>query len=158
MKKALILLISGIICLNSCKQNKSLATIETKVEKQDAQTSESPVTNKVEVVDEPTSKPKSNESGIKNLVISFYSIGSGIDLDAARKFDAWIASYKTSSGQPIVYEKIGWGREGEIDYCIQLESINQKEAEEFVSMAKGEVGTCKLMHFNVNGTCKKRRN
>jgi hypothetical protein len=158
MKKLLVILLSGFIGLNSCKQNKSLATGETKVEKQENKTPVNPVSEKVDVVTENTEKAKSNEEGIKGLVVSFYSIGGGIDLDAARKFDAWIAAYKTPSGQPVVYEKIGWGREGEIDYCIQLDSMNQQEAEEFVGMAKGEVGTCKLMLFTVNGTCKKRRN
>ncbi len=158
MKKLLVILISGVIGLNSCKQNKSLAPVETKHEKSEVNAPVEPVTKKVEAVEENIEKTKSNEEGIKGLVVSFYSIGGGIDLDAARKFDAWIEGYKTPSGQAIVYEKIGWGREGEIDYCIQLDSMNQKDAEEFVGRAKGEVGTCKLMHFTVNGTCKKRRN
>jgi len=159
MNKLQILILSAFIAFSSCKQKKSVVKAEAKSEPTEVKSKAEPeATQQVEVVEQTPSKPKSSESGIKNLVVSFYSIGAGIDLDAARKFDAWIAEYKTASGKPIVYEKIGWGREGEIDYCIQLESIEQKEAEEFVSLAKGEVGTSKLMHFTVNGTCKKRRN
>lgn len=158
MKKLLFIFIPVLIALNSCKQNKTLATNETKVEKQEIVTPANPTTEKTEAVPVNTEKKKSDEQAIKGLVVSFYSIGGGIDLDAARKFDSWIAAYKTPSGEALVYEKIGWGREGEIDYCIQLESINQMVAEEFVNLAKGEIGACKLMHFTVNGTCKKKRN
>jgi len=157
MKTLNILFLVGVFAVHSCKQNKTVATTETKAEKTEIKQQTAPGTAKVEVVEESTEKPKSNETSVKGLVVSFYSIGGGIDLDAARKFDTWIAAYKTSNGQAIAYEKIGWGREGEVDFCIQLESVEITEAIAFVDAAKGELSACKMMHFTVNGECKRKR-
>jgi hypothetical protein len=157
MKTLFIVSISGIIFLSSCKQNKSVAGTEKNGAQQEVKAPIEQSAPKAEVVEENTEKPKANEQSIKSLVVSFYSIGGGIDLEAARKFDAWIAAYKTAAGNPIVYEKIGWGREGEIDYCIQLESIGMSDASGFVDAAKGSLSACKMMHFTVNGECKRKR-
>ena len=97
------------------------------------------------------------ENTIKNLVVSFYSIGSGIDYKSAEKFEQFLNTFALENGSKPVYEKIGWGREGEIDYCIALEGWKYSDATSFVEAAKGNAGASKNMHFTVNGTCKKRR-
>ena len=72
------------------------------------------------------------ENTIKNLVVSFYSIGSGIDYKSAEKFEQFLNTFTLENGSKPVYEKIGWGREGEIDYFIALEGWKYSEAKTFV--------------------------
>jgi hypothetical protein len=158
MKTVNTIILSAILILSACKQSKTAQQASTANEKPAIKSIETPSPAPVEVVEGNTEKPKSNDQGIKGLVVSFYSMGGGIDLDAARKFDTWISGYKTQSGKSVAFEKIGWGREGEVDFCVQLESINQAEAQQFVDEAKGNVSQCKLMHFSVNGVCKRKRN
>jgi hypothetical protein len=158
MKTLNTLVLSAILVFSACKQSKTVQQTNNSTDKPVAKQAEATTPAPVEVVEENTEKPKSNEQSIKGLVVSFYSTGGGIDLDAARKFYTWISEYKTQSGQPVVYEKIAWGREGEVDYCIQLESFSANDAAQFVDAAKGALSNCKLMHFTVNGTCKRKRN
>jgi hypothetical protein len=102
-------------------------------------------------------KETAQENAIQNLVVSFYSIGGGIDYKSAEKFEQFLLSFTLENGSKPVFEKIGWGREGEIDFCISLDAWNYTDAASFVEAAKGNVGASKYMHFTVNGTCKKRR-
>jgi hypothetical protein len=156
MKTVNTIILLTILVWSACKQSKTAQQANTSTDKPVVKPTEAIAP--VEVVEENNKNPKSNEQLIKGLVVSFYSTGGGIDIEAARKFNAWISEYKTQSGQPVVYEKIAWGREGEVDYCIQLESFSPTDAEQFVDAAKGALSNCKLMHFTVNGTCKRKRN
>ncbi len=153
----------GILSGCKSKENRNNNAAEP-ITKEETPVVPTPPVTEIKTVNEvpkPNTDEKKKEEGqentIKNLVVSFYSIGSGIDYKSAEKFEQFLNTYTHADGSKPVYEKIGWGREGEIDYCIALEGWNYAEAASFVEAAKGNAGASKNMHFTVNGTCKKRR-
>ncbi len=156
-------LLLGILTGCKSKENRSNNTDEPHAK---TETPALPVTsvtddktgnNESTPVAEEKKKEENQANSIRNLVVSFYSIGSGIDYKSAEKFEQFLNTFTLENGSKPVYEKIGWGREGEIDFCIVLEGWNYSDATSFVEAAKGNAGTSKNMHFTVNGTCKKRR-
>ena len=62
-------------------------------------------------------------STVEKLVVAFTSPGSGIDNDMKKRFDALI----NDSYSSLKYQKNGYGREGEIEYCITSEGMSQKD-------------------------------
>ena len=59
-------------------------------------------------------------AAMKNLVVSFYSRGSGADHKAAKQLENFLYEYGDRRKMTIPYSKIPWGKEGEVDYCISL--------------------------------------
>lgn len=56
-----------------------------------------------------------------HMVVTFKSIGMGIDRDTKAAFDAYL---NKKGIKPEVYH---WGREGESDCCIDLSAFDEKE-------------------------------
>lgn len=108
-------------------------------------------------LDESNKAPQETAEKPSTLLISFYSIGGGIDVKNAQSFDDFISGYKTSNGNSISFERVPWGREGEVDYCVSFSNLNQLEANQFIESSKVKIQDCKLVHFKINGECKRRR-
>jgi hypothetical protein len=105
------------------------------------------------------SPKESSSKGEKasTLLVSFYSIGGGIDVKNAQSFDNFISAYKTESGKSIAYDRVPWGREGELDYCVSFADINSEETKQFIDASKAKILDCKMVHFKINGECKRKR-
>jgi hypothetical protein len=56
------------------------------------------------------------------LKISFGSRGAGVDAKTADK----MKSYLDSNADKISYTRVNWGREGEYDYCLDINQHNQR--------------------------------
>lgn len=80
------------------------------------------------------------------LVVSFYSIGAGIDLGTHAAFEKFLGAYP----KKISYELTHWGREGEMDYCLKLDGLSASEQDEFVKKAKELLVKSKLVHIHEN--------
>lgn len=91
------------------------------------------------------------------LLVSFYSIGGGIDVKNAQSFDNFISAYKTESGKSIAYDRVPWGREGELDYCVSFSDLNAQETKQFIDASEKKIQDCKMVHFKINGECKRKR-
>lgn len=89
------------------------------------------------------------------LVVSFISTGQGTDRQATGSFKQFLAPYD-SSGQVIV-DKVAWGREGEIDYCIRTMKMNGEEEKEFVTRARAVLAASTLVHVDENAPCRRKR-
>ena len=70
----------------------------------------------------------SDDKTVYRLILSFISIGSGIDQTSREKVDAYIAAH----GKKPVVNKVSWGREGETDYCFTLKELSTDEQKTFV--------------------------
>jgi len=66
------------------------------------------------------------------LVISFISKASGIDHKAHEKIKEFIEKHPKKPA----FETFHWGREGEIDYCLQLKELSTKEQTVFIEDIK----------------------
>jgi hypothetical protein len=63
------------------------------------------------------SKPQ-EEIKLAQLVVSFASMGAGIDAKARQQFLEHLTWFNTKHNIELMYDKKNWGREGEVDYCF----------------------------------------
>jgi hypothetical protein len=89
-----------------------------------------------------------NESTLR-LVVSFYSIGGGIDEKLHGEFVKFLDSYP----KKIAYDPTYWGREGEVDYCLKLSGLSSSEQDNFLKKAKEMLSKSTLVHVYENATC-----
>ena len=80
------------------------------------------------------------------FIVSFISIGSGIDHKALEKLD----KYLENNPKKPVYDKIQRGREGELEYRFGLKEFSTSEAKNFIAEVKKAVGTTDLVKFSEN--------
>lgn len=90
------------------------------------------------------------------FVVSFISIGAGIDNKAREEFDKFVLEYSAKNKEHIVYIPERWGREGEIDYCFKLNDLNASKQEEFIREAKGLLKESSLVRYKENVAQRKR--
>lgn len=159
-----IYLIAPIFILFSCKNaEKSTQVSNPKIETitQAENTSNKPV---IENIEEIKSKESTNnlnqnsETENYSLVVSFYSIGSGIDRPIAQEFDYLIKDFQEQFGENFYAERVSWGREGEVDYCIQLDKLKTATIDVFKSRATSILKKTERVHSKENAPCIRRRN
>ena len=64
---------------------------------------------------------KENES----FIVSFYSIGAGINYTSKIKLDSIITQFNSSNTDPIFYTIENWGKEGELNYNFLSDSTKK---------------------------------
>jgi len=101
---------------------------------------------------------KNPETEIYSLVVSFYSIGAGIDRSVAQEFDYLIKDFQEQFGENFISERVSWGREGEVDYCIQLGKLKTASLDSFKSRADLILKKTDRVHTKENAPCIRRRN
>jgi hypothetical protein len=90
--------------------------------------------------------------------VSFISIGSGIDKQSKHKYDQYITEYEQKNKLQLSYETTNWGREGEVDYCIQLGKLKPTASASFKSRADIILSKTERVHSKENAPCIRRRN
>lgn len=91
------------------------------------------------------------------LVVSFYSICCGIDHKAKEKLDKFIKQYEKAKGKQLTKAAVRWGREGEIDYCLQLSELSPREQKRFIAKVRSLLKRSKLVHINERVACQSER-
>lgn len=91
----------------------------------------------------------SNDSTCR-FVVSFISIGAGIDNKAREEFDKFVLEYSAKNKVHIVYVPERWGREGEIDYCFKLKELDSSKQQAFIREAKGLFKESSLVRYKEN--------
>lgn len=103
----------------------------------------------------PTSdEVEAQKQAYNNLVISFYSIGEGINAKAADTIESFMGEYSKKINKAIPYSKISWGREGEVDFCISLKELQGEERKIFVNETRRLARQFELIHFFENHPCR----
>lgn len=95
-------------------------------------------------------------SNVYSLVVSFYSIGMGTDYQSKKKFDEMVINFEEQNKTKITIETYPWGREGEVDLCINLKSLSKKLADDFVNKAKAIATEGKHIRVTENSVCTKK--
>lgn len=80
------------------------------------------------------------------FVVSFHSIGEGIDGKTNDEFLSFLNSYPKN----LVYTRTYWGREGERDYCLALNELSSSEQTDFIKKANAILGKSKLINVKEN--------
>ncbi|MEK6615747.1 MAG: hypothetical protein AABZ32_06510 [Bacteroidota bacterium] len=140
----LIIISVVFLSVDSCKSKKNTTT--------DSSSSTTTATPQVALQPEVALQPittTTKEEGTARFVVSFYSIGEGIDGKVNDEFVKFLDSYT----KKIAYTPTHWGREGETDYCLALTELSSVEQTEFVKKANELLSKSKLVHLKENSIC-----
>jgi len=88
------------------------------------------------------------------LNVAFNSPGSGINGQALKQLKGYIERFETDNNLTLTYYQIPWGREGEVDFCFKLSTIDSKKAEEFVTGVKNLIGKADRVTMKENCNCR----
>lgn len=91
------------------------------------------------------------ESALNDLVVSFNSKASGIDVQCREKLDEFI-----NMNPKIISEKYKWGREGETSYCIRIRG-SEKERGFISEEIKTLLKDCINVNINEKAECVYKR-
>ena len=91
------------------------------------------------------------------LIVSFISIGEGVDPKGREMLDNRVNSWNGEKGERIQMETVPWGREGEADFCFTLKELSPKEQEAFVKEIKSMYQDNKLVQISENQPCIHKR-
>ncbi len=91
------------------------------------------------------------------LVITFFSVASGVDFQSILRFEDSIGEYAGELGINIDYEKTHWGREGETDFCLELKELSSDQQTEFINRTIELLKTAEHVNIYENAECKHRR-
>ena len=89
----------------------------------------------------------------QTLLVSFYSIGTGTESEA--EFEVLKTKYFALWKKPVPIEVRQWGKEGEIDYCVDLVGLPNGSVNDFVEELK-KAYEKRHVHFTLAQTCKQR--
>jgi hypothetical protein len=97
---------------------------------------------------------QAQKDAYNNIVISFYSVGEGINANAIDTIENFIAEYSKKINKAIPYSKISWGREGEVDFCISLAEIEGEQKRIFVQETRRLARQYEHINFYENHPCR----
>ena len=130
--KSIVLIFSvvALIATSSCKNKEKAASTATNTNPASA-----------------ASNSKNMQSEKKyRLVISYNSIGTGIDRDAYEKMEKFV---KEHPNKPA-YDRYTYGREGETDIAFFLKEIKSGDQAKFISDLKAAIGKSDRVNYKEN--------
>ena len=165
--KNFILISAAVLCIFSCRENKSTTVAPAPAPDTTAVTAvptTRPVTDngaKDEPMVDPDQETKAEKiqekDSVMAFIVSFYSIGSGVDRGQPEKLKAYVTAFGKKANTNIEYNVTYWGREGETDYCFPLKGLPDARITEFINGAKEALRTAEHVHFLENQVCRKGR-
>ncbi|MEZ5173384.1 MAG: hypothetical protein R2850_07710 [Bacteroidia bacterium] len=93
-----------------------------------------------------------------SLLVSFYSIGSGIDHKVAKEYDNFIKSFEAEHTDEILVERIHWGREGELDFCMRFTGLKPADQKILLDRTNEIISKSKWVNHSTDTPCKRKRN
>lgn len=91
-----------------------------------------------------------NNEVLYDIIISFTSMGEGIDYALRKEVDAEILNFNNEHNLTIQPQIVHWGREGEADYNILLKNLSTSQKKKFISSLKEMVGISELTLIYLN--------
>ena len=88
-----------------------------------------------------------------SLIVSFYSPGNGIDGKVKKEYTVFL----TNSYPKVVYEEAKWGKEGEIDFCFQLDELTESQKEQFIKESLELLSKSKKVNTYQNAPCRNKK-
>jgi hypothetical protein len=142
MKSILQLSLICFVCATvfACKSKKSTTVTNTTTTTTSQTISPKPSSSV------PATPPKEETT---RFVVGFYSIGAGIDNKTNDEFVNFLNSYP----KKIAYTPTFRGREGEVNYCLELKELSLPEQVEFIKKANAILEKSKLVHVQENIKC-----
>ena len=88
------------------------------------------------------------------MTISFISMGGGIDHKGKATFEKFVATYEINNKVKLAHETVGWGKEGEVDFCYKLVELKEPKRTDFVNQCKVQVKGNELIQLKENAPCR----
>ena len=110
--------------------------------------------NSKKIADNTLATENSKNNSIYRFTISFFSKGGGTDRKARSEFESFLENFNKKNEVNLQYIKTSWGREGEVDYCFQLEELKKKKQIAFIKECEDLLKDSKLVHFQEFSECK----
>jgi hypothetical protein len=108
-------------------------------------------------VSAPTSTQASkNADSVQLLNVRFFSIGSGIDYKSLNRFDIMMTNMQREDPN-IVYNKYPWGREGEVDCCIEVSRLPLEQKRVIEDSIRMVLSTSTNTRLSINKPCRTSR-
>lgn len=153
----LLLLIPIAMSTFNCSGTKK-TTQNTPVKKEDTVPKENNIKAESTVNTENSEKKNTttivDEKKIFRFTVSFISKGAGTDFKIRQKYDAFVTDFETINKVKIVINKAAWGREGEMDYCIEFNDITKEITEKFIAESKALLAASDRINIGENTHCR----
>jgi len=94
---------------------------------------------------------------IMAFIVSFYSIGEGIDRGMPDKLKTFTDAFGKKNNLDLEYVLTHWGREGETDYCFTLKGLSESQVADFKTGVREELKSAEHVHYLENQPCRKGR-
>ena len=91
-----------------------------------------------------------------NIVVSFISVGAGINSSALKQLESFIHEFEQYNSVKITFNKINYGREGEIDFCFDLSPLKDDCRGLFLSKSKDILANKENVRYQENKTCRNK--
>ena len=145
----LLIFSCSLICCSSCKTKKK--AVEPVVE---SVVLEKQKPNPLEGDARVLPVPEKDTTTVERLSVVFFSIGGGIDFEAKKNFEKFLADFREKHNLLLNMKKIPWGKEGEIDFCFEFDNIVPELKDELLASINEMLGKNKLVHLFKNKKCR----
>ncbi len=85
-----------------------------------------------------------------DMIISFISKGEGVDNKMVEKINAAIATFNKDNNVNLKPEKVGWGREGEVDYNFIAKNLSTGQKKALATKIKETIGSSDMVFVKFN--------
>ncbi len=84
------------------------------------------------------------------FIVSFISIGAGIDKTAKKQFEQLMTEFENTNKLKLNVVIKKWGREGEVNYCFVLKNLDRELKNTFITNTKSTLSQSNLVRFHEN--------
>ncbi|MFN5209899.1 MAG: hypothetical protein ACK5D8_10500 [Bacteroidota bacterium] len=92
-----------------------------------------------------------------DAVISFFSIGQGVDYLKKQAFDKLLKDFEEKEKVSLTTESYPWGREGEVDVCIRFTGLSKKQQSALIAQIEHLIRESSLIRMGSNVSCEHKR-
>lgn len=100
--------------------------------------------------EKPVTKTEQTTDSTYRFIVSFISKGAGIDSKSNDAIASYITTFNNQNDATVKYDKINWGKEGEMDYCFKLDELKSNKQVDFIKGFKNVTGSSDLILYTEN--------
>ncbi len=100
-----------------------------------------------------TIETPAKDEKVYSVLIAFFSIGAGIDFDRKAEMDGYLEQL-VSEKVDFSVEKVAWGREGEVDYCVDLSKLKAAEQKRIIEKIQVIAKKSSWIDVKLNQECR----
>ncbi len=138
-----------LLCIFACKAKHKISPaasatgqVSTSTQNQAVSSTSNPMANKTDSI--------KKAPDTFRVVVSFISIGAGTDPGALSLLENYLIQFEAAHGKKPEYQRVPWGREGEVDNCFNLHELDNSMQVEFIKGLKSAFSGHDLIQITEN--------